>query len=430
MRLPYRFAACLALLALQALPAAAQDLSWSAFGTVGYAVSDRDYDYQGSIDDRGTFNRDSVLGLQGDLRFDPKWSATVQLKAAQSLKSDDRWDVTPAWAFLAWRASDDLLIRAGKMRVPFYLYSESMDVGVTYDMARLPVEMYSLAPSTDFVGLYGTQTWSRGDTELALDVFGGQIGTTARFWTRDGAPPAVEPGAQFIHVDVQTEGLALALKTPRSTWRMGAYRTATWQTDGAAVPVTYPYVSIAPGLGYFQVDPSLPGPGVPSVSRIHNDILTLGVEQRFATTWRVAAEYARMIQHDTQFASDLHAGYVAAFDEIGRFTPYASASLLQSSAGTRAWYRQLTQNTLPDVVPGATQVNQAQRLAAENIWAADQRSFAVGSSYALDSRQKFKVEWLRTWVGEMTRLIDTPPGQPTPHDTHVDVWSISYSFTF
>jgi hypothetical protein len=142
-----------ALLALAALPALAQDFSWSAYGTIGYARTNRDYGYLRGIDSSGRVDNDSVLGAQGDLRFTPQWSATVQLKLARSLQSDSRWDLRPAWAFVAWRPADDWLLRAGRMRVPLYLQSESMDVGVTHNMARLPVEMYSLVPSSDFNGL-------------------------------------------------------------------------------------------------------------------------------------------------------------------------------------------------------------------------------------------------------------------------------------
>lgn len=416
--------------ALLGLPALAQDLSVSGFGTLGYARSNRVETYQRSIDRNGTFARDSVLGVQGDLRLDPQWSATVQLKAAPSLRSDDRWDLRPDWAFVAWRPNDDWLLRAGRMRVPLYLHSESMDVGVTHDMARLPAEMYQLAPSSDFNGVYATRSWARGDGELALDVYTGRIATTARIWSRDGLPPVMMPGARFVDVNVRTSGAVLTFRQPDSLWRGGMHRTKTSQRDGGRFAVDFPFVPIAPGLGYYQVDESLPGPGLQTVPSISNTVVTLGFEQQFAADWGIAAEFARNIQHDTEVGSDTRGGYVALSRRVGSLTPYVSLGAIRSSSNVLSWYQRLTGNPLPAVVAGADQINAAQRLAGESFYAFDQQSLALGASWTIAPTRKLKFEWMRTRVGRVSVFFDTPPGRPAPSDTHVDVWSVNYSFSF
>lgn len=417
-------------LAAMCLPALAQDFSWSGFGTLGYARSNRDFAYQRKVDSDGSLERDSLLGVQGDLRFTPQWSATVQLKLAPSIQSDDRWDLVPAWAFVAWRPSDDWLLRAGRMRVPLYLHSESMDVGVTHDMARLSTEMYSIAPSTDFNGASVAKSWPLEDGELSLDVYSGRIGTTARLWMRDGAPPQVSAGANFRDVDVHLTGAVLTLRSADGLWRAGAHRTATRQTDGSSMPVTFPFVQVAPGLGYYQVSNDLPGPGVAQVGHLTNTLYTLGFEQQLAPGWRLAAEFARNVQHDTEVGSDTRGGYVALFHRRGQTTPYVSYGKLRSSQTSLDWYRKLTANPLPPVVPGADQLNAAQRVTAESVYASDQHSFALGASHAISSSQKIKLEWMRTHVGQASRLVDTPPGRETPHNTAVDVWTLNYSFSF
>ncbi|MBK1714000.1 hypothetical protein [Rubrivivax gelatinosus] len=423
--------ACAAL-AAAAAPALALDLSWSGFGTLGWAQSSRGWVYERSVDDGGSVDRDSVLGLQLDASLAPKWSATLQLKAAQSLEKDSRWDLTPTWAFLAWRPDDDWLLRAGRMRVPLYLHSEILDVGATHDLARLPTEMYSIVPSNEFDGVSTTRTWSLGADELSLDAYAGRMSTTARFWSRDGLPGFVEPGAVFVDIDTHMQGVVLALRQPGGLWRAGLHRVRTSQTDGKKVPVTLPYVSLGEGLpGFYKVDDSVPyGPDVRTVSTITNWVFTLGLEQRLGGHWRVAAEYARDLQRDTELGSNTSGGYVALFREFGAVTPYLSLARLRSTKGTRDWYRKLTAHPLPATVPGAAQLNAAQRLMAEGIWAADQRSVALGASWALDARSKLKFEWKRTHVGDLSRLIETPPGSDTIHDTHLDLWSLNYSFSF
>lgn len=409
---------------------AAQDLSLSAYGTLGWARATRDLTVQRWIDGNGTFDRDSVLGVQADLRLAPQWSATLQLKAAPSLESDDRWDLVPAWAFAAWRPSDDWLLRAGRMRVPLYLHSESMDVGVTHDMARLPAEMYSIVPSSDFNGASVAKTWAIADGELALDGYWGRINTTARFWFRDGAPPARPAGANFVDVNVRSRGLVLTWRGSDGTMRAGLHRVSTRRANGDPLPVAYPFVPVAPGIGYYQVDPSLPGPGWQLVAGAENTVFSVGLDQPLAPGWRVMAEYARIKQSGTELGSDSGGGYVALLHRIGRFTPYASVARLRSSDTVLGWQRNLTETQLPPVFPGADAINAGMRVAGESGYAVDQRSWTLGSSYAIDSRQKLKLEYQRMHVGQASRMVDTPPGQPTVRDTSIGIWSLNYSFGF
>ena len=425
---------CLPLLCwLASTGAAAQDLSWSSFGTLGLAKSNRNFTYQRYITQDASANRDSLLGLQADLRLNPQWSATLQLKAAPSLQADARWAVVPTWAFVAWRPSDDWLLRAGRLRLPLYLYSESMDVGQTHDMARLPTEVYSVAPSSDFDGAYATRTWLLGDgseRDISADAYHGTASTTARFWSRDGAPPDVPAGPQFHAVKVKTTGVALTLRQPGVVLRGSLHSTNTRQADGGTVPVTFPFVQLAPGLGYYQVSNSLPGPGLAAVQVIRNTVFSLGGEYSVAGGWRLAAEYVRNRQHNTELASDTTGSYVALFRRFGPLTPYVSASKLGSRQVGLDWYGRLTSNPLPALVPGAAQLNAAQRLAAESIWLVDQHALALGASYALAPQLKLKGEWLRSHIGQVSRLVDTPPGSATPHNTAVDVLSVNLNFAF
>ena len=54
----YLIAAILALVLVQTAYAA--EVSLSGFGTIGYAISDKEYSYQRFVDDNGTIKRDTV----------------------------------------------------------------------------------------------------------------------------------------------------------------------------------------------------------------------------------------------------------------------------------------------------------------------------------------------------------------------------------
>lgn len=426
-----RAARRLCLLAASVLPAvaAAQGLSWSAFGTVGYAVSDRPYALQRTIDDGGTFARDSLLGMQADWRLTPQWSATVQLKASQSLRKDRRWDVRPSWAFVAWRPNDDWLLRAGRFRVPLYLHSESLDVGVAHDMARLPAEIYLIAPAAEFEGGYATRSWSFGADEASADAYAGRQRTTARFFLSDGVPPALPAGPVFADITLRSSGLVLTLRQAEGVWRAGLHHSVTRMTDGTPLKVRFPFVPLAPGLGYWRVYESLPGPPIPTVGSISNLVGTLGFERRFGGHWRLSGEFARNLQRDSEVGSDTRGGYLALLRDWGHATPYVSVGRLRSGDTQLAWYRRLTGTPLPAAVPGADVINASQRVAAQSTYVYDQHSLALGSSYAIDARQKLKLEWMRTRIGTYSTMVDSPPGAPVSQ-AYIDVWSLNYNFAF
>lgn len=417
------------------LPAAAVDYSLSGFATLGYTRSTGldGRRYLRFSDGDGSLKTDSRAAGQLDLRFNPAWSATVQLKLAPASDSDEGVEVSAAWAFVGWRPGNDWLLRAGRMRVPLYLHSESLDIGVAHDLARLPVEMYSVTPSNEFDGL--SAAWTKplalfGGSELNVDVYGGRINATARLWNRDGAPPMKPPGAEFRDVDVRLFGAVASLRNNDTTVRLSLNDARTRPTAGGRLPVSLPFVTLGPGLGFYKVDEAMPGPPLQTVGRLHNILTTLGVDHHLGAGWRVMAEVARNKQLLTEVGANTTGGYVAVSRSIGDFTPYLSVSRLRTHDPQMAMYRKLLAVQLPGFIPGAAQINASQRLAAESIYAADQYTWAVGTSWSAPWGGLLKLEWARTGVGEVSRLLDTPPGRPTLRDAHFGTLTVNYSVAF
>ena len=199
-------------LALAAVGVHGADVTVSGFGTLGYALSDTPYSYQRFIEEQGTFDRDSRLALQVDTALSRRWSATAQFKFAPDEDSDSRWAPRLSWGFLSWRPNDDWLLRVGKLRIPMYLGAESMDVGVSFDYARLPIEVYSIAPTQDFTGASVTRSWDVGRGELSVDGYWGKTRSNWRQYARDGVPGYLAAGPVFASIDVVARGLALTYR--------------------------------------------------------------------------------------------------------------------------------------------------------------------------------------------------------------------------
>jgi hypothetical protein len=426
-----RLAAWLLVLATNPVPAAAAgiDLSVSGFGTVGYAQSDQPYGYQRFIDDSGTFWRDTLAGLQIDARFADKFGATAQFKLAPATNNDDEYKGTVSWAFVSWRPANDWLVRAGRQRIPLYLYSQTHDVGVTYDFARLPTEMYSISPNNDLVGLALGKTWGSADGELALDAFLGKFKGDFRFWLRDDIPAVQSSGPSFAPEDIRGGGLVLTYKRNEDTYRIGLSRVVAELRDGTPFPTDFPFVTLAPGIGYYQVSDMLPGPGVPTRDSLTVTVVTLGAEQDLGSGFRVIGELARTFVPDTDISVASMRGYVSLLKRAGQWTPYVVYAFLRSQPDVRNLYASVNYNTVPDFIPGAALINAAQRSGADHTFTYDQSSWAVGTSYAFSPTSKLKAEYLRTHIGDMSTLVDAPSGSNI-RNQNINVFSLSYNFVF
>jgi len=412
--------------------ASAVEFSWSGFATLGHSRSDTEFRYLRWIDEDGSFRNEAVAGLQLDAQLSPRWSATLQLRVTPAMDDDTRWDVEPSWGFLAWRPADGWLLRAGKLRAPLYLYSEVLDVGVAHDMARLPVEMYATTPVNEFTGGAASYDWTlneAGDYLLNVAAYAGHTVATTRGYVPQGMPGVVPQGAQFVDNDATAAGLVLDFTAPDTRLRTALVHAHVH--PGVRTPIRFPRVELGAGLNYYKVADAIPGPPIQFTDVLHMNFVSLGLERRLAQHWRVAAEYARVIQENVDLGIDSNAGYVAVFRDWQRITPYLSLSGLVSTDGQRGLYRKLAGNPLPPGLLGGAEaaINASQAAAAAVSYVTDQRTLAIGSSVPVRGG-KLKFEWAHVWIDETSRLIDERPDDPLIRDRSFNVWTVNYSVAF
>lgn len=425
---PARWLSLLAAGMAAAGPAFAVDYSLSGFATLGYAISDKPYAYQRFISDEGTFQRDSVAGVQADISFNANFGATVQAKIGPVNDSDSKVRATLPWLFASWRPTNDWLVRVGKLRVPLYLNSENTDVGATFDLARLPVEMYSVSPTTDFTGASFSRTFATGVGELSVDGYWGKTHAPFRIFLRDDIAPAQQRGPIFVDARIEAYGLALTLRRDEDVYRLGVHRGIA-KPRGTPLVDTFPFVPLAPGLGYYQTSSQLPGPGVVTADEIDNLIVTVGADVRLPAGLRLVAELAKRSVSGSRVAPEATGGYVALLRPIGAFTPYVSYAQLRSSKEVRDLYAAINNNRLPEFFPGAQQINLAQRAGADGIAAYDQYSMALGLAWAVARGQKAKFEFQQVRSHAVSALIDAPAGGESGARS-INILSLSYSVVF
>lgn len=155
----------LAVASLMFVPLAqAADVGISGFLSVGGGMVDDETSipYDGYSEEDFTFDR-NLLGLQITGQVNEKISATAQLIA----RSENDYEVTAEWAYLTWQATDNGKVRAGRLRTPLYMYSDSLDVGYSYPWISAPNEVYHLPfNNVDGVDYYVTAALGSFDTSF------------------------------------------------------------------------------------------------------------------------------------------------------------------------------------------------------------------------------------------------------------------------
>ncbi len=133
------------------------------------------------------FKNESLFAVQLTSDLGDKLSVTAQLMA----KGADDYDAEFAWAFLSYQLNDNLRLNAGRFRIPFYKYSDYLDVGYAFDWMRTPRAVYDVEFDTmDGVSLYhsGTIADMTSNIQVVFGAYEGEIpvnGTLSRSKVQD-----------------------------------------------------------------------------------------------------------------------------------------------------------------------------------------------------------------------------------------------------
>lgn len=130
----------------------AADIRWNGFASItgGISTSEATRDdgqelrLYGYNDDDFNFRPESKLALQASSNLGNGLSVTAQAIA----RGSDDFNVEMEWAFVSYDFGDASRINVGKLRIPFYQYSDFLDVGYAYPWIRPPQSVYDLFFST------------------------------------------------------------------------------------------------------------------------------------------------------------------------------------------------------------------------------------------------------------------------------------------
>lgn len=310
------------------------------------------YDFKEGAD----FESDAVLGLQVNFRINEQAKVVTQIVA----NGYDSWNADIGWAYLAYAINDNLEVRAGRMRLPLYHYSESLDVGYSYPWVRPPIALYSPEIS-NYDGFDATYSMRWGDSLNRLSAYYGSYGFEENAVDRD--------------VDVNGQDVMGFNWT--TYWNDWTFRTAYSQLRNKA---SFDFArrvvgqTINPGTGAF--DPT----GGVVVGQLQIDSATFTETINFYSystayddgNWLAILETAVTDASDELLAGDSVQGVFTVGYRFGQWLPYIGYG--------REYYK----NELVSPIPG------------ENLARSNNRDYKlnfVGLRYDLSPGVAAKLEW-------------------------------------
>lgn len=303
--------AILSMASLVAAPAIAE-VQINGFANLigGMTLDDNEsvYDYDSDF----SFDPASVFGLQVRGEISDKLSATAQVVG----RGRDDYDADFEWAYMTYNVSNTTSISAGRIRMPLFKYSASLDVGYSYHWLTPPDSVYGI----DFNNIDGVRVdYSNysGDWEYGAQFTTGRAQADT---TISGIPAAL----------TLDNVLAVSFEVTRD-WFSARTLLARGKTS-AANPEFDAFVD---GAGQFGA--VVPGASaLASGLRIEEDTGTffevaVGVDKY---DWFVGAEYTQT-EVDGSVIADNKAWYVTAGLRFGKFTPHITYEVEEADNGAQ-----------------------------------------------------------------------------------------------
>lgn len=305
------------------MDAEAEKLKINGFMTA--AVSDGDDPIEAAHDimDNPNFRGDAKAGLQFNYKLGENSQAVLQLVARSH--GNESWETNAEWAYIDYGMSENLHARMGRLRIPMYLFSESIDVGYTYPWTRPPLEVYQTI-LTSYEGADLLYSFNTGSVNHTLQPFVGSSLNNENidqqydtFPVFEGVPGAYPPVRARLKMDLKDlYGISL-----NSTWGNWTTKVTAMHLgiDGSLVlidglPLPPPLPAVAAGEVITEVSDNLQ---YYAIGGMYDNGSLLAM-----------AEVANLRSSDYTFMGDGVSGHLTGGYRLGRWMPYATYAWAQS----------------------------------------------------------------------------------------------------
>jgi hypothetical protein len=295
---------CAALVASVVSATAFADVTINGFASINAGATTDSNDSLYGYDDSFDMKNESLFAIQLQSDLGNNLSVTGQLLG----RGADDFDVDFEWAFLSYELNDQTRISAGRLRTPFFKYSDFLDVGYAYDWVRPPQSVYGLGfANIEGISVYRTGQLGRMDSSLQF-VYGNYDSQITFSGTK---------------IDAQIDSIAGA------TWELtqgslsGRVAYLVGETTFATAPV-----QLAPGVTLGSLFGTLETIGLSALASDlaiqEDDSSFLGFGVTYDNgDWIIVSEITT-IEVENSFIAEQDSYYLSVGHRFGSFTPYVS----------------------------------------------------------------------------------------------------------
>jgi hypothetical protein len=363
--------------------------SFGGFGTVGMVHADtRQADYSSTVLKASgagysrpwSFDVDSRLGAQLDVKLDARWSAVLQVISEQNV--DNSYAPIVEWANIKYQATPDLSVRIGRIALPLLLAADSRKASYAFPSVRTPVELYGAVPISNSDGIDVNYRWNVGPVKNMTQAM---VGNT-RFKVTNG-PPA--------------EGRAMVGLSNTSS-----YGALTLCASVLTLDLTF---DAARALfdGFRQFGPQ----GIALAEKYDADrkrVNVVGIGASYDPgNWFATAELARV--RIKSFLGDRTGLYVSTGYRFGNLTPYATYARARDNSDRSDPGLSLT-GLAPATAGAATMLNAGLSQLLGTV--ATQQSWIAGVRWDVARNMALKLQYDRVLPqgGSAGTLLNVQPG--------------------
>lgn len=123
----------------------------------------------GGITEKNDFGALSNIGVQMSFSPNPRTSITTQFIA----RGEEQWRMEAEWAYIAFKASNQLDLRLGRQKAPLYLLSEYIEVGFANPWIYAPDEVYGITGDSTYDGINMLYKIPMGNWDTTLQAMWG-----------------------------------------------------------------------------------------------------------------------------------------------------------------------------------------------------------------------------------------------------------------
>lgn len=292
------------------------------FGSIGGAYQSNDNIlYRNSLNtangSRGDFSfaNGTLLGLQLDVL--PMKDLIFTLQGVASDNNGNNKILKIDWANVKYQFNDRFDLRAGRMRLPAFMFSDTLNISYSYNWLRLP-DMYSTVPFHSYQGVEANYTLLYSDVTIETKLLFGKESDKIQLidsLEADHTQTVVIDADNILGVMVEASGENLKL-------RLG-----------------YTILDLTLSSKTFsEIEHSVKSIGIPLISETYDhykveDASFSYLELGAVYEWRdayVVGEYTKVLSES--FAADITSWYIGVGYEYNSFTPFIMYSKTWSNS--------------------------------------------------------------------------------------------------